>query len=68
MLGPFLFIIVLQAPSKEIRSRYPEELIYADDLVLLRHSLDGLKGRTEAWKGAMESIGLRVNIKKIEMR
>lgn len=56
MSGPFLFIIVLQAPSKEIRSRYPEELIYADDLVLLRHSLDGWPEREN--RGLERSNGI----------
>ena len=49
VLSPLLFIIVLEALSKEIRSGCPEELLYE---------------KLKSWKNAMESKGLRVNFKK----
>ena len=54
MLSPFLFIIVLETLSREIKL---EELFYADDLVLVSESLEELKGTLEAWKEALESKG-----------
>ena len=62
VLSP-LFIKVLEVQSREIKSGCPEELLYADDLALVSGLLEGLKGRLEAWKGALEPKGLRVNVK-----
>ena len=42
------FSTVLEPLSREIRSRCPEELLYADDLALVSELLEGLKGRLEA--------------------
>ena len=38
LLSPLLFIIVLEALSREFRTGLPWELLYADDLVLM-HSV-----------------------------
>ena len=35
VLSPLLFIIVLEALSREFRSRIPWEDLYADDLVII---------------------------------
>ena len=46
VLSLLLFIIVLQVLSRKIRSECPEELLYADDLVLVKH----LRTRKGDWK------------------
>ena len=51
-LSHLLLIIVPEALSREIRSGCPEELIYADDLVLVSETFEGLKGKQEIGKGA----------------
>ena len=51
--------------SREIRSVYLEEQLYPDDFVSL--TLEGVKGRLEAKKGALVSKGLAVNVKKKEI-
>ena len=61
-LSPLLFIIVLDTPSGKIRSECPEELLYDDDLALVSETLESLKGRLEAWKGALESKRLKANV------
>ena len=35
VLNPLLIIIALQTLSREMRSRYSKELLYADDLLLV---------------------------------
>ena len=42
----------MEVLSREIRSGCPEELLYAGDLVVVSETLEGLKRRLEAWKGA----------------
>ena len=58
VLSPLLFIIVLEALSKEFRTGCPWELLYADDLVIVSHSLADLQQRFDAWKSGMEANGL----------
>lgn len=66
MLSILLFIM-LEALSREIKSRWPEELPYANYLALVSESIEGVKRRVEACKGALESNGLRVNLKTTKM-
>ena len=61
MLSLLLIIIVLEVLSNEIRSGYLKERLY--DLALVSESLESHEGRLEAWKGMLESKGLRVNVK-----
>ena len=67
VLSPLLFLIVLEALSKEFRTGCPWELLYADDLVLIAESMAELTAKFETWKQAMESKGLRVNMKKTKV-
>ena len=53
VLSPSLFMIVLKALIKEIRSGWPEELLYADD--------GGLVG------GTLESKDWGINVRKIKI-
>ena len=57
------FIIVLGPLSREIMSRFPEELLYADDLGLVSETLGGQKGRLEVRKGASYPKWMRVSFK-----
>lgn len=53
MLCPESFTTVLEALCKDIKASFSEELLYADDLTLVKESPEGLKGALEAWKGAI---------------
>ena len=64
VLSPLLFIIVLEALSREFRSGVPWEDLYADDLVIITESLEECVRRLLTWKEAMEKKGLRVNAGK----
>jgi hypothetical protein len=67
VLSPLLFIIVLEALSREFRSGCPWELLYADDLAIVDKSLEALTERLSSWKAGMEGKGLRVNMKKTKV-
>ena len=64
VLSPLLFIIVLEALSREFREGLPMELLYADDLVLVAETEELLMEKLRKWKSGMELKGLRVNIGK----
>ena len=61
VLSPLLFIIVLEALSREFRCGVPWEDLFADDLVIIAESLEDCVRRLLTWKEAMEEKGLRVN-------
>ena len=67
VLSPLLFIIVLEALSREFRCGVPWEDLYADDLVIIAESLEKFVRRLLTWKEAMEEKGLRLNAGKTKI-
>ena len=55
VLSPLLFIIVLEALSREFRTGCPWELLYADDLMISAESMEELLVKLKTWKAEMES-------------
>ena len=55
VLNPLLFIIVLEALSREFRAGVPWEDLYADDLVIIADSLEECVRRLLIWKEPMEN-------------
>ena len=53
VLSPLLFIIVLEALSREFHSGVPWEDLYADDLVIIAESLEECVRRLLTWKEAI---------------
>ena len=43
------------------------EMLYADDLVLTSETMEGLREKFRKWKEALESKGLKVNLKKTKV-
>ena len=50
VLSPLLFVIVLEALSREFCTGTPWELLYADDLVISAETEEGLKMKLNKWK------------------
>ena len=67
VLSPLLFIIVLEALSREFRSGVPWEDLYANDLVIIAELLEECVRRLLTLKEAMEKKGLRVNAGKTKI-
>ena len=67
VLSPLLFIIVLEALSREFRIGCPWELFYADDLVIIAETLEELTVKLKCWKQQIESKGMRVNMGKTKI-
>ena len=62
-----LFIIFLEALSREFRAGVPWEDLYADDLVIIADSLEEYVRRLLIWKEVMEKKRLRVNAGKTKV-
>ena len=67
VLSPLLFILVLEALSREFCTGVPWELLYADDLEVIADTLEECITKLKAMKNGMENKGLRVNMKKTKL-
>ena len=67
VLSPLLFIMVLEALSREFRTGCPWELFYADDLVIMSKTLNELLEKLKTWKKGIEAKGLRANMTKTKL-
>ncbi|GJS45346.1 retrovirus-related pol polyprotein LINE-1 [Tanacetum coccineum] len=65
-ISPYLFAWILDELTKGIQESVPWCLIIADDIVLVLETPQGLNGRLEQWRKALEDKGLRVNREKTE--
>ena len=54
-LSPLLFVIVMEAVSREFRVTLPRELLYADDLAVIAETEDELIKRLNEWKDNVET-------------
>ena len=50
-----LFVIVMEALSQDCQRGCSWELLYADDLVIMDESLDGLLNQFRAWKDSLDA-------------
>ena len=66
VLSPLLFIIVLEALSREFRTGCPWELLYADDL-MISWVHGGTAGKGEDLEDRDGEKGLRVNMGKTKI-
>ena len=53
-----LFVIIMEALSRELRAALPWEL-YADDLVVIAETEDDLITRLNEWKDNVENRGIK---------
>ena len=66
-LSPLLFVIVMEAISREFRVALPWELLHADDLAVIAETEEELIKRLNEWKDSVESKGMRVNMNKTKV-
>ena len=66
-LSPLLFVIVMEAISREFRVALPWELLYADDLVVIAETEEDLIKRLNEQKNNVENRGIRVNMNKTKI-
>ena len=66
-LSSLLFVIVMEAISREFRVALPWELLYADDLAVIAETEEELIKRLNEWKDDVESKGMRINMNKTKV-
>ena len=66
-MSPLLFVIAADVISENAREGLMNEILHADDLVLMSESMENLKEKFLKWKEAFEGKGLKVNLKKTKV-
>jgi len=66
-LSLLLFVIVMEAISREFSVALPWELLYADDLTLIAETEEELIKRLNEWKDNVESKGMRVSMNRTKV-
>ena len=66
-LSPFLFAVVMDVLSENVRRDMLWDLLFADDLVITAETEEQLQERYRAWQENLERGGLRVNVGKTEV-
>ena len=67
VLSPLIFAIVVDVVTEHARKELLNEILHADDLVLMSESLEDLRERFQGWRRALEGKGLKVNVGKAKM-
>jgi len=64
-LSPFLFTIVMNELTREIQDKIPWCMLFADDIIHIDETKDGLKDKLEQWQ-SLESRRFRLSRLKTE--
>ncbi|KAK3521137.1 hypothetical protein QTP86_012535 [Hemibagrus guttatus] len=65
-LSPFLFAIVMDQLSEEVRQESPWTMMFADDIVICSESTEQVEENLERWRFALERRGMKVSRSKTE--
>ncbi|KAK3543325.1 hypothetical protein QTP70_018076, partial [Hemibagrus guttatus] len=65
-LSPFLFAIVMDQLSEEVRRESPWTMMFADDIVICSESREQVEENLERWRFALERRGMKVSRSKTE--
>ena len=65
-LSPFIFNIVMDVMTREVRETVPWSIMYADDIVLCAENREDLEANLERWRAALEERGMRISRSKTE--
>ena len=67
VLSPLIFAIVVDVVTEHAREGLLNEILYADDLVLMSENLDDLRERFQKWRSALEGKEMKVNVGKTKV-
>ncbi|GJN13331.1 hypothetical protein PR202_gb00023 [Eleusine coracana subsp. coracana] len=67
VLSPYLFALVMDEVTREIQSDVPWCMLFADDVVLVDESRDGVNRKLEPWRHTLECKGFRLSRAKTDL-
>ena len=65
-LSPFLFAVIMDRLTDEVRREPPWTMLFADDIVICEETREDVERRLEFWRYALEKRGMKVSRSKTE--
>ena len=65
-LSPFLFAMVMDRLTDEVRQESPWTMMFADDIVICSESREQVEEKLERWRYVLERRGMKVSCSKTE--
>ena len=65
-LSPFLFAMIMDRLTGEVRREPPWTMLFADNIVICEETREEVEQRLESWKYALERKGMKVSRSKTE--
>ena len=65
-LSPFLFAVIMDRLTDEVRRESPWTMLFADDIVICEETREEVDQKLECWRYALERKGMKVNRSKTE--
>ena len=65
-LSPFLFMVIMDELTREIKDEVPWCILFTDDIVLIDKTRGGLNEKLEKWRHSLESRYSRLSRSKTE--
>ena len=65
-LSPFLFAVIMDRLTDEVRREPPWMMLFADDIVICKETREEVEQRLECWRYALERRGMKVSRSKTE--
>ena len=59
-LNPFLFAVIIDRLTDEVRREPPWTMLFADDIVICEETREEVGQRLESWRYALERRGMKV--------
>ena len=60
-LSPFLFAVIMDRLTNEVRREPPWTMLFADDIVIYEETREKVEQRLESWKYALKRRGMKVS-------
>ena len=65
-LSPFLFAVIMDRLTDEVRREPPWTMLFADDIVIYEETREEMERRLQSWRYALERTGMKVSRSKTE--
>ena len=65
-LSPFLFAVIMDRQTDEVRREPPKAMLFADDIVICEENRKKVERRLECWRYALERRGMKISRSKTE--